>query len=77
MLLRRSSGPGDHKALEIRRRSGTPRWWRDAGDGLGGGRAGRDRVFGLAGLTLEQVRGPWILEKLAEWVMRRRMTTVP
>ena len=45
--------------------------------GWGGGRAGRDRVFGLAGLTLEQVRGPWILEKLAEWVMRRRMTTVP
>ena len=31
----------------------------------------------LLGYEREQVRGPWILEKLAEWVMRRRMTTVP
>ena len=31
----------------------------------------------LLGYQREQVRGPWILEKLAEWVMRRRTTTVP
>jgi hypothetical protein len=31
----------------------------------------------LLGYEREQVRGPWILEKLAEWVIRRRMTTVP
>ena len=31
----------------------------------------------LLGYEREQVRGPWILEKLAGWVMRRRMTTVP
>ena len=31
----------------------------------------------LLGYEREQVRGPWLLEKLAGWVMRRRTTTVP
>jgi sporulation protein YlmC with PRC-barrel domain len=31
----------------------------------------------LLGYEREQVRAPWIIEKLAGWIMRRRMTTVP
>jgi hypothetical protein len=31
----------------------------------------------LLGYEREQVVGPWIVEKLARWVLRRRMTTVP
>jgi sporulation protein YlmC with PRC-barrel domain len=31
----------------------------------------------LLGYEREQVRGPWILETLARWIMRRQMTTIP
>jgi hypothetical protein len=31
----------------------------------------------LLGYEREQVDGPWIIEKLARWILRRRMTTVP
>ena len=31
----------------------------------------------LLGYEREQVRGPWIVEKLAGLILRRRMTTVP
>ena len=31
----------------------------------------------LLGYEREQVRRPWILEKLSGWVLRRRTTTVP
>ena len=31
----------------------------------------------LLGYEQEQVRGPWIIEKLAGWILRRRTTTVP
>jgi sporulation protein YlmC with PRC-barrel domain len=31
----------------------------------------------LLGYEREQVSAPWIIEKLATWILRRRMTTVP
>jgi hypothetical protein len=31
----------------------------------------------LLGYEREQVRGPWIIETPARWILRRRMTTVP
>ncbi|HEY7272714.1 MAG TPA: PRC-barrel domain-containing protein [Actinoplanes sp.] len=31
----------------------------------------------LLGYEREQVGAPWIIEKLARWILRRRMTTVP
>jgi hypothetical protein len=31
----------------------------------------------LLGYEREQVGGPWIIETLARWILRRRMTTVP
>ena len=31
----------------------------------------------LLGYEREQVRGPWIVETLARWILRRQMTTVP
>lgn len=31
----------------------------------------------LLGYEREQVRGPWVIEKLAGWILRRRTTTVP
>ncbi|MBM2615672.1 PRC-barrel domain-containing protein [Actinoplanes sp. LDG1-06] len=31
----------------------------------------------LLGYEREQVRGPWLVETLARWILRREMTTVP
>jgi hypothetical protein len=31
----------------------------------------------LLGYEREQVHGPWIIEKIAGWILRRHMTTVP
>jgi hypothetical protein len=31
----------------------------------------------LLGYERQQVRGPWIVEKLAWWILRRRTTTLP
>jgi sporulation protein YlmC with PRC-barrel domain len=31
----------------------------------------------LLGYERDQVSAPWLIEKLAAWIVRRRMTTVP